>query len=273
MSVTLDQNNDALVIDKTKRYGFMPGCSLPSYNPELVKKTVEYLNQVFPKFSAIQKCCGKPTKAVGQVDLFKERFATLQQDMDEVGIETMIVACQNCKMTLTTAGTTPTISLWELLPIIGLPEAVRGKAKDSDVLFTIHDSCPTRYDSPIQDGIRWILDELGYKYVESEYSRENTRCCGMGGMVMPANPDVAKRVIQKRVDTLPTDKVVVYCAGCRSAMLKGDVDAWHILDLVYGPVVYADTTSTEDVLASPGRAWLNRFRSKNGMNDIMKCPC
>jgi Fe-S oxidoreductase len=260
----------AITIDKSKRYGFMPGCSLPSYSPEAVIKTTEYLKSVFPKFSAVQKCCGKPTKAVGQYDLFKERFAQLQQDMDEVGIETMIVACQSCKLTFDEASKTPTYSLWEVLPLIGLPEGMKDKAKNSDIVFTIHDSCSTRNDRPLQDGIRWILDELGYKYIESEYAFEKTRCCGFGGMVVPANPEVAKKVMKRRVETLDSENVVVYCSACRSSLLQGGAKSWHILDLVWGPVVQAGDMAPVDVLSKPVNSWLNRYKSKAGINKAFK---
>ncbi|SDK75783.1 (Fe-S)-binding protein [Natronincola ferrireducens] len=257
-------------IDKNKRYGFMPGCSLPSYSPEAVTKTTAYLDSVFPRFSAVQKCCGKPTKAVGQYDLFKERFADLQKDMDDVNIEEMIVACQSCKLTFDEASTTPTHSLWEILPLIGLPEELRGKAKGSDVVFTIHDSCSTRHMTKLHDGVRWILTELGYKYVESKCSREKTRCCGFGGMVVPANPEVAERVMKRRVETLDSEYVVVYCSACRSSILKGGSKAWHILDLVWGPVVHLNDEPPVDVLASPIKSWINRYKSKVGIAKVVK---
>lgn len=257
-------------IDKNKRYGFMPGCSLSSYNPDAVSRTTAYLNSVFPKFSAIQKCCGKPTKAVGQYDLFKERFKSLQDDMDDVNIEEMIVACQSCKLTFDDASPTPTYSLWEALPIIGLPEELKGKAKDSDIVFTIHDSCSTRHETALQDGIRWILDELGYNYVESKYSREKTRCCGFGGMVIPANPEVGMKVMNRRVETLDHNNVIVYCAACRSSIIKGGSKAWHILDLIWGPVVKNGDECPTDVLASPVKSWVNRYIAKKGIQKAVK---
>ena len=59
--------------------------------------------------------------------------------------------------------------------------------------------------SPDQDGfwwshMGWILTELGYKIQEPEYTKDNTRCCGFGGMVVPANPDIASRVIKRRIE-------------------------------------------------------------------------
>lgn len=257
-------------IDKNKCYGFMPGCSLPSYSPEATTKTIEYLNSVFPEFSAVQKCCGKPTKAVGQYDLFKKRFADLQKDMDDVNVDEMIAACQSCKLTFDEASPTPTHSLWEIFPVIGLPEEVKDKAKDSDVVFTIHDSCSTRNLIGLHEGIRWIMNELGYKFVESKYSREKTRCCGFGGMVVPANPQVADKVMKRRVETLDSEYIVVYCSACRSSILKGGAKAWHILDLLWGPTVYAKDAPPADVLSSPVKAWVNRYKSKRGIAKTLK---
>lgn len=255
----------------TKNLGFMPGCSLPSYTPEGVRKTMQYLKEVYPSLGAVQKCCGKGTKALGQEDKFYERFSGLQNDIDSVGIEKIIVACQNCFKTIKeTSDHTEVESLWTLLPKIGLPDEVRGKARESDVVFGIHDSCSTRYEKEIQDGIRWIMNELGYKVVETEYSRENARCCGFGGMIVPANPDLANRVMQRRADDFESDYVVVYCAACRSSMMKVGKKAFHILDLLWGPVVYANSDAPEDVLSSPVKSWVNRYKSKCVVKSVIK---
>lgn len=257
-------------IDKDKRYGFMPGCSLPSYNPEAVGAIVAHLQSVFPKFSVVQKCCGKPTKAVGQYEKFKERFGELENDMKAVEIDVMIVACQSCKLTLDEYSSLPTISLWEILPLIGLPKDAIGKGKDSDMEFCIHDSCSTRFEKDLQDGIRWAMDQMGYKYAIGDHEREKTRCCGFGGMIVPVKPELAKRVMQKRVDTLPNQNIVVYCSACRQSMMKVSAKSWHILDLIFGPVVYKGDKAPEDVLSSPVKSWVNRYKSKKAMGKELK---
>ncbi|PYZ91673.1 glutamate synthase [Salipaludibacillus keqinensis] len=255
----------------TQKMGFMPGCSLPSYTPEGVKKTMEYLKMVYPDLGGVQKCCGKGTKALGQEDKFKERFAGLQKDIDDVGIEMMVVACQNCYKTIKeTSDHTNVESLWTLLPRIGLPEEVKGKGSVSDVVFAIHDSCSTRYEKEIQDGIRWILSELGYRVEESEFSREKARCCGFGGMIVPANPDLAMRVMKRRGNDFDSDYVVVYCAACRSSLMKAGKKAFHILDLLWGPVIYNEEPAPEDVLSSPAKSWINRYKSKHAVRKVVK---
>lgn len=249
-------------INKKIHYGFIPGCSLASYYPDGVAKTIQYLDSVLPEFSVILKCCGKPTRDMGQQELFERRFAGMKADMKNVGIEEMILACPNCKKVFDQESDTVNHTLWEILPQIGIPEELRGKAKSSDMVFTIHDSCAARNDRPLQDGIRWLLSELGYRYIESEYSREKTKCCGFGGQVCPVNPELSAKVMEKRIESLGEYPVVVYCSSCRSAFMQTGRDAWHILDLLWGPVVYGGDVPPEDVLGIPEKVWHNRFQTR-----------
>ena len=255
-----------------KRKVFMPGCALASYNPAVVNGVIRHLKNVYPDISIVQKCCGKPTSAIGQDELFHQRFDGLVEDIKYCEGEEVIVACQSCLKTLKKCHDFETTSLWELFPQIGLPKELVGKAKDSDVVFSIHDSCSVREYTKLHDGIRWVLTELGYKHVEPPggYTKATARCCGFGGMVVPANPDVAKRVMVRRVEDFSTPHIVVYCAACRRSMVMGGGKAWHILDLVFGDVIYKNSPLPEDTLASPVKSWLNRHKSKRLIKSAMK---
>ncbi len=251
------------------RKAFISGCALSSYNPDLVIKTVEHLKSVYPDLSVIQKCCGKPTKALGQEEAFQERFHGLQEDLKACDVNEVIVGCQSCYKVMELDKNLKVTSLWALMPEIGLPKEMVGKAKNSDVVLSVHDSCSIRPYSEIHSGIRWILNELGYNTVEPEKTKENTRCCGFGGMIVPANPDLAKRVMQRRVGDFPTSEVVTYCAACRQSMLMGGASAWHILDLIFGDVVKKGDTPPEDTLSQPIKAWTNRYKTKKRIERLI----
>jgi len=212
--------------------------------------------------SVIRKCCGKATQAIGQEELFEKRFATLVDDIKSCEVDEVVVACQSCLKILMKCDDYKTTSLWELFPKIGLPEELVGKAKNSDVVFSVHDACSVREYSGIHDGIRWILDELGYKHADPERSRENARCCGFGGMMTSANRPLSLRVMKRIVDSCPTSKIVVYCAACRQSMLRAGGQAWHIMDLIWGDVVFNITPYPVDVLADADKPWENRYESK-----------
>ncbi len=252
------------------RKGFMAGCSLSSYSPIEVGKTVTYLKTVYEDISIIQKCCGKPTMLIGEVDNFNKRYENLIEDFRQCEIDEIIVACQNCYKIFKNSQEFKTVSLWELLPKIGLPKDMVGKAKDSDVVFSIHDSCPTRDCSEIHDGIRWILTELGYEFIDTKKSRNKTRCCGAGGMVGVVNPELATKVMERRVSDFNSKYVVTYCASCRQSMSIGGAKSWHILDLIFGPVVYKGATPPDDVLSKPIEAWKNRYKAKGEIKKALK---
>lgn len=246
---------------KTRRV-FIPGCSLPSYNPELVSKVLAHLQERLPGTGAILKCCGKPTKALGQVEAFKARYAELQSEIDRLGAEEIIVACQSCYVTMKEYSPKQKVrSLWEVLPEIGLPEGARGIGKDSGLTFAVHDSCPTRDVPSIQNGIRRILNDLGYSAEEPPHTGMQTRCCGFGGMVVPANPELAMRVMKRRTAEVESDCMVTYCAACRESMVRGGKKAVHILDLVFGGPWSAESTFPA-LPSSPLKGWINRHRAK-----------
>ncbi|MEW9095919.1 MAG: FAD-dependent oxidoreductase [Clostridiaceae bacterium] len=254
---------------KVKRV-FIPGCSLPSYNPEVVGKILGYLQEKYPGTSAILKCCGKPTKALGQVDKFKERYGELQAEIDKLGATEVIVACQSCYLTISECSPQLKVrSLWEVLPEIGLPKEAIGVGKGSDITIAIHDSCPTRNKSSIHDGIRWAMKEMDYKVEEPPHTRENTRCCGFGGMVVPANPELALRIMQKRTDEVKSDYMVTYCAACRESMVKGGKKAVHMLDLIFGGQ-YNSKREFPGIPGGPIKSWANRYKSKGELKKRKK---
>ncbi|MGL4344718.1 MAG: FAD-dependent oxidoreductase [Cellulosilyticaceae bacterium] len=246
---------------KTKRV-FIPGCSLPSYAPEAVGALTSYLQEKMPDTGVILKCCGKPTKAVGQQGKFKERYAELQREIDRLGAEEIIVACQSCYLTMSEYSPNQKVrSLWEILPEIGLPKEAYGKAKSSDITFAIHDACSTRDISAIHDGVRWIMSELGYQTEEPPHARENAMCCGFGGMVVPANPEVAQKIMNNRTSEIKSDYVVTYCAACRESMFKGGKKSEHLLQLIFGETK-TSATPFNGLAANPIESWKKRHDSK-----------
>jgi NADPH-dependent glutamate synthase beta subunit-like oxidoreductase len=266
-NTTLSANHGS----KTKRV-FIPGCSLPSYNPELVGNILLHLQDRLPGTGAILKCCGKPTKALGQVEAFKERYAELQAEIDRVGAEEIIVACQSCYVTMKEYSPNQKVrSLWEVLPEIGLPEGAAGIGKDSGLNIAVHDSCPTRDVPEISDGIRQIMGSLGYAIEEPAHTREKTLCCGFGGMVVPANPDLARRVMERRTEEVKSDVMVTYCAACRESMIRGGKKAVHILDLIFGGPYKADSVFPGPG-TSPITAWVNRYKAKSIIRSLGQKP-
>jgi Fe-S oxidoreductase len=245
----------------TKRV-FIPGCSLASYSQELVEKTLEYLQERLPGTGAILKCCGKPTLSLGQEERFHKRYSELQAEIDKLGAEEVITACQNCYITMSQFSPNQKVrSLWTIIPELGIYDEMKGKGKNSNITFGIHDACPTRNNSDIHEGIRWIINELGYRVKETEYSRENTRCCGFGGMVVPANPKLSEKVMRRSGEKSEEEYIITYCASCREAMTIAQKKSLHILDLMFNDR-YNTTSQIPGLNKSFIKSWITRYKSK-----------
>ncbi|AZR72149.1 pyridine nucleotide-disulfide oxidoreductase [Anoxybacter fermentans] len=246
----------------TKRV-FFPGCSLSSYSPELVIKTLKHLQDRLPGTGFILRCCGAPTNMLGQEKEFEERFNSLLREMEKLGADEIICACPDCTHNIEHhAPHLKVRSLYDVLAEVGLPEEAKNRGQGK--VFSIHDSCTARHYTSIHDSVRKLMKEMGFKIQELKYIRENTRCCGMGGMVLLANKELAQRIMVRR--TKETDKpMVTYCAACREAMTMGGKPAFHILDLIF-----KDDWKKGDApgLGNPVVSWLNRRKTRSRVKKL-----
>jgi Fe-S oxidoreductase len=82
--------------------------------------------------------------------------------------------------------------------------------------------------------VRRLINFLGHGVEEMKYSRQMTKCCGVGGVAWNANPNFLNRVIRARAEEAHHD-IVTYCAGCHLAFASVKKPSLHILDLFFNP--------------------------------------
>jgi Fe-S oxidoreductase len=62
---------------------------------------------------------------------------------------------------------------------------------------------------------------------------EDTRCCGVGGMVAYTSPELSRTIASRRVAGA-SHELLTYCASCLRS-LSGQKPTLHILDLIFNP--------------------------------------
>ncbi|MCH4890298.1 (Fe-S)-binding protein [Acidaminobacter sp. JC074] len=241
---------------------FFPGCALTAYDPSLVLKIYVHLRQHDPGIGIMLNCCGNPTHVMGDTDLFNEYFYKTEKELDKSGVKEIITVCPNCHKTLSKDGQAKVISLWEVLCKFGLPEGLLNKYQDMTV--TIHDPCPTRYNPEIHDAVRKLMDDMGFNLVEMIHSRENTLCCGSGGMVAVMNQKVSLKQKKMRVKQTEEDFIVSYCQECVESLTIEDKRAIHILDMIYSDKPF------ERRKQSTLEKWMNRYQAKRKVMTLDK---
>lgn len=218
-------------------YLFYPGCQLSSTHADYIGDIYKHLVGVIKNKDADNDvglylgCCGAPADWAGRLDLMPESIEKIRKTWEEMGEPTFILACSSCASTFEKyLPMIKTISLWEVFDAYGLPEVDIKKGKRE---LCIHDACATRHNAAIHESVRNIVKTLGYSVHELEYSKEKAKCCGYGGLVSCANPEQADDFVKDRISESDQD-VLVYCAMCKDAIVKGNKKAYHILDIIYG---------------------------------------
>ena len=270
MECSKEYSTTILANNKKTKYLFVPGCTVPAYSPELIEKTLRHLRETLDgEVGAMLQCCGKVTKLIGEKEKFNERNKMAIEEIDATNADVIITICPSCYNVYSETSNKEVISYWDLMrEKIGIPIQQKNIGLDSDIVFNIHDSCVTRHVSSHHESIRWILDELGYKYDEIARSKENTRCCGVGGMVCNSNPELYEKVYNRRAADFNSEHIISYCGSCRGTMEASGKYSIHILDLLHGEI-YTKEQVKRRGYKSEEEMWANRLESKKRL-DYMK---
>jgi NADPH-dependent glutamate synthase beta subunit-like oxidoreductase len=210
---------------------FFPGCQLCASAPGQVRRVYGHLTATLPDGVGLMLgCCGAPALWAGREDEFRKVCDGFIEDWKTLGQPELIVACSTCFHIFSEhLPQVPTTSLWRLideknlLPASGAPEGA---------LLAIHDPCTTRPYPEIQGAVRRLLARLGVAPEELPLGRDRTECCGFGGLMQNANPDLSREVAARRARISPLD-YLTYCAMCRDSLAAVGKRAVHLLDVAF----------------------------------------
>jgi len=174
-------------------------------------------------------CCGAPAEWSGRQALVKESTDEIKRKWMSLGSPKIITACPTCLKILRQELPDAEITThWSILRALGLPQGV----DDSGKILAINDSCAARHNPMLREDIRALLEELKVEVVEPELTGEKTECCGYGGLLSEANPELGRAVAERRARVVPED-FITYCAMCRDMILKTGKKAMHLYELLY----------------------------------------
>lgn len=231
---------------------FFPGCQLSASSPGHVERVYEYLRAVIPGgVGLILGCCGAPAKWAGREDLHRQTRDAFVEQWRRLGAAPVIAACSTCfdmfGIDMPDMAVTP---LWSVFERHGLPVGAATPAR-----LALHDPCTTRAAPEIRHSVRSLLARLGVE-VEELNDEGMGPCCGFGGLMEFANPEVADKVVDRRAGESDAD-FLAYCAMCRDNFARRGKRSLHLLDLIF-PVAGADPAARPD----PGFSGRHRGRAR-----------
>jgi glutamate synthase (NADPH) small chain len=241
------------------RQAFFPGCQLSGSAPGQVEDVYAYLrSRLSGGVGLILNCCGAPAYWSGSRESFSASLDALKGHWKNLGEPELIVACSTClRMFRDYAPEIPTRSLWLVLEERGLPESASSSVGE---VLAVHDPCTTRSEPEIQAAVRRLLTNLGVSAEELSLGRERTECCGFGGLMQNANPDLAREVVRRRAERSGRD-YLTYCAVCRDSLASVNKRALHLLDLLFPDPANPDPAAREKT------GWSERQENRSRLKD------
>ena len=225
---------------KTCTHLFFPGCQISATMPEAVKKAYEYLNEKLDNGVSMRLgCCGAPAYWSGQQEKFLNELDILRQDWLSAGCPTIVTSCPSChKLLREFLPEAKYISFWEIVSQYGLPkETVQQNAE-----FAVFDPCAARNAEEVCDSVRDVLTQAGCSIIELEDNRETAKCCGHGGLIKRADPELASAFAKSCTEENEAD-YVTYCVNCRDVFLMEGKQTKHIFEVLFN----LPTPSVEEV--------------------------
>jgi glutamate synthase (NADPH/NADH) small chain len=221
----------------TSAYLFFPGCQLSASAPEQVEQAYDHLRSTLVDGVGLMLgCCGAPAHWAGRQKLFEEQAAHIQTQWEALGGPRMILACSSCvRMFKDHLPQIPVDPLWSVLEAHP-PAAATAGVKSP---LAVHDPCTTRHEAKIRASVRRLIDGCGLEIEELQLGHENTECCGFGGLMQNANPELAGAVAQGRAGRSDSD-YIAYCAMCRDNLAARGKRVVHLLDLFFPDARFPD---------------------------------
>jgi heterodisulfide reductase subunit D len=163
-------------------------------------------------------CCGFPLIQAGMYKKAEKLMEHNLEKIQEVGAKRVVFSCPSCYRTWNEFYHTDV----ELLHSSHLLEQLlRDKSiplKELDITVTYHDPCDLGRNSGVYEPPREVLRMIpGVKLVELKDNRDKSVCCGGGGDVEMANPELTSEIAQMKIDEIQktgADAVVTPCQQC-----------------------------------------------------------
>ncbi|MHC1729951.1 MAG: 4Fe-4S dicluster domain-containing protein [Syntrophobacteraceae bacterium] len=238
-----------------------PGCTLSGARPERVMGLFEHIRKSLPSLGIVLDCCTKPSHDLGREEYFKAMFGEMKACLFQNGVRNVLLACPSCFQIFKEHGQEFTSStVYKFLAEKGLPDtgSISG-------IFSVQDSCTTRFETRLQDAVRILAREKGLTIEEMPHSREKTFCCGEGGAACFVSPALSGNWPRLRKEEANGRRLIAYCAGCVSR-LNPVTPTTHLLDILFEP---NDALSGKVKVSGWPITYWNRIRLKRRFRKLL----
>ena len=221
---------------------YFRGCTAREKETSIQNATEKLLNLAGVDYHVLEdeKCCGSVLLRTG---FFKEAQRQIEKNTDVLKGEKIITSCAGCYKTLKEDyDGLDVVHISQLLDELIEEGKLDFDEKEMDV--TYHDSCHLARHMDVFDEPRNVIESVA-NIVEMENNRENSLCCGAGGGVKSAYPEIATQMAQERISQAKDTGCETLVTACPFCKLNLSNDELEVLDLTEFLVKYGGLDEEE----------------------------
>lgn len=216
---------------------YFRGCTAREKQTNIQDATEKLLKKAGVEYHILEdeKCCGSVLLRTG---FDKEAKEQMEKNTEILKGEKILTSCAGCYKTLKED--------YEGLDVIHISQFLDELIKQNKLNFskkdlnvTYHDSCHLGRHCDVFDEPRNVINSLA-NVVEMENIRENSLCCGAGGGVKSAYPEIAKQMATSRIGQAKETGCDILITSCPFCKLNLENDELEVLDLTEFLVEYGD---------------------------------
>jgi heterodisulfide reductase subunit D len=192
-------------------------------------------------------CCGFPLIIRGalkeEVHIF---FENNIHKLEKLGVKEVILSCAGCfrtwRLEYQKFGKIPFKITHYSEFIAKLIAEGHIKPKPLNKIVTYHDPCDLGRICGIFDPPRKIISSIPeITFKELPNNKENSICCGSGGLLKFVHPTIANKILHKKIEdflAVHPDIVITSCVTCFNTFKELEeklrIEVWDITDLIVG---------------------------------------
>lgn len=230
---------------------YFVGCTA-SFDPEtqfVAVQSARLLQEAGVEFSILGKdepCCASKLRRMGDLDFGAEAKKRMDQ-ITALGAAKVVASCAGCFKGLHSdypklrPEFRPVLHLTQFLDEL-IREGRLRLAHEVPMVVTYHDPCHLGRHNQVYDEPRRVLESVpGLKLVEMPRHRAFSSCCGMGGGLKMANPEIQRKMAAERIreaESTGAEAIVTPCQTCYLGLLHGveetgsSVGAYHLNEVL-----------------------------------------
>ncbi|WP_288266814.1 (Fe-S)-binding protein [uncultured Methanobrevibacter sp.] len=221
---------------------YFRGCTAREKETSIQKATEKLLDIAGVDYHILEdeKCCGSVLLRTG---FFNEAQRQIKKNTEVLKGEKIITSCAGCYKTLKDD--------YEGLDVIHISQLLDELIRDGklnlekgELDVTYHDSCHLARHMEVFDEPRNVIGALA-NLVEMENNRENSLCCGAGGGVKSAYPEIATQMAKTRIGQAMDTGCKTLVTACPFCKLNLSNDELEVLDLTEFLVRYGGLDEEE----------------------------